>query len=419
MPLTLAGFQFSGGATIEAYEFLDTRLFSLAASADAANWTDALAAYTAPLAQPDLSLADLTAINHVQPLAAATLAYWGTPHFGDTLVRDALAGNGSVPAASGSVGNGSIAGWDAASRAELATKSAAYNVVRQYIFHRLRDGIDTCNAAGAGAVDDWEIAYALHAGSLEGVDGKGAGQSTYALADKRCGQFTSCVSGVHNSNAAALEAWQSGVSSLRISDCFGALSAYEAILIHLTVPLVQGTLREAYEVDPLGGASTSDGLVEVAEGWAFVSAILPQVALCNTSAAQLVRTNMALSLDGADGAHVASGFRAVKAAVESTYPCLGITCADVGGMLNTAGEPIAGMEACVDPTVDVRSEVPFSIAVFTSVVTVFLAASLFFLCSRCGKVTIHQSGVAKLEDIESTRKSTRSAESESVEIEYA
>ena len=55
----------------------------------------------------------------------------------------------------------------------------------------------------------------------------------------------------------------------------------------------------------------------------------------------------AKDLDGSDGAWVGSGFSTVKAAIESQYACLGITCADVGGML-ADGAPIPGFEPCVD-----------------------------------------------------------------------
>merc|ERR1740117_553054 len=42
---------------------------------------------------------------------------------------------------------------------------------------------------------------------------------------------------------------------------------------------------------------------------------------------------------------------AVKAALEKTYTCLGITCAHVGGLLNSAKTAAeAGMETCTDPT---------------------------------------------------------------------
>ena len=43
--------------------------------------------------------------------------------------------------------------------------------------------------------------------------------------------------------------------------------------------------------------------------------------------------------------NVKDGFAAVKSAIESVYGCLGITCADVGGMLGDDGEYLAGFRA--------------------------------------------------------------------------
>ena len=46
---------------------------------------------------------------------------------------------------------------------------------------------------------------------------------------------------------------------------------------------------------------------------------------------------------------VVDGFQAVKAAVESVYPCLGLVCADIGGLLVSGGTGFyAGMEPCQD-----------------------------------------------------------------------
>lgn len=38
-----------------------------------------------------------------------------------------------------------------------------------------------------------------------------------------------------------------------------------------------------------------------------------------------------------------------QAVIEAMYPCLGITCDEVGGMLSAEGNPIPGMEPCVIP----------------------------------------------------------------------
>ena len=306
---TLAGytFQTAMGTT---WAPLDLALANMSTASRARDWATTLAAYEAVDAATGVSLALLPSMgNPTYPLAAATAAYWNAPpDHGDTLVRAAISGTGAV------------LDWDATSRRELITKAAAYEVVRQYIMYRLRAGVDACRAGSSG-VADWEIAYALHAGSLEGTDGSGSGKSTYALGDKRAPQFDTMVDGtsVHTSNQRILDAMIAGVAALTSGDCFGALAASEDILAGLTVPLIQGMIREAYEVDPHGGRGTADGVVEVAEGWAFTAAILPQIGMCNTSVAQLIRTNMALSLYNSGGAHVASGFRTVKASIESIH----------------------------------------------------------------------------------------------------
>merc|ERR1719506_2274704 len=84
-----------------------------------------------------------------------------------------------------------------------------------------------------------------------------------------------------------------------------------------------------------------------AEGWAFAAAVLPRLNYCSTEendVAKLVRDN----LDITSAAPMKNGFATVKAKVESIYPCLGISCADVGELQTSAGV-YAGMEVCEDP----------------------------------------------------------------------
>jgi len=93
----------------------------------------------------------------------------------------------------------------------------------------------------------------------------------------------------------------------------------------MSVPLVQGSLRYAYKVGVQQGNSKAR-----AEGAVFAAAILPRIAACDSSAANVISTNMAYP--GARTTPMAAGFPAVKTAFESVYACLGITCADVGGL---------------------------------------------------------------------------------------
>ena len=131
----------------------------------------------------------------------------------------------------------------------------------------------------------------------------------------------------------------------------------------------QGLLKYAWKADPVKGdscagqagndaatvAANDDGAgtdcaKSWAEGWAFAAAVLPQVHQCDATAATTIKAN----LDVASAEPMKDGVAAVKTAVESVYACLGITCAQVGGLVGvpadkaslvapcTTHEPIAG-----------------------------------------------------------------------------
>jgi hypothetical protein len=353
---------------------MDLYLANMSSLSRDESWAATMQAYTTSDPATGFSISSLAPVPDLsQPYASLTKAYWSSGGYttrSDEFVRAAIDGTGEA------------SGWDAESRRELLTKGAAYEVVRQNIFYRLRSAVDLCSAgqtASSALALQWEIGYALHAGSLEGTDGSGSGKSTYALADKRCPQFGTCVgdSLVATSNVKALAAWQAGISLLLAGDCVGALHEYDTIVAQLTVPLVQGMLREAYEVDPDGGACCAHGVVEVAEGWAFTAPILPQLAACDAAIASSTRENMALSLTPTGTAHVGDGFRTLKARVESLYPCLRITCTDVGGMLTSDGQPIAGMEPCVDSAVASPSSTGLVTAVIVLAVVLALCAAVY------------------------------------------
>ena len=140
--------------------------------------------------------------------------------------------------------------------------------------------------------------------------------------------------------------------------CGSVRPLVDQIVSLMTVPLVQGTLRYAWKVGQIGGVDNkaSDQTAKnAAEGSIFAAAVLPLVHACDAAAAETVRDHMkfgAAVYDKTTGAFV-SGTKpdtsAVKAALESTYTCLGITCAHVGSLLSSDGTtPEAGMGACAD-----------------------------------------------------------------------
>merc|ERR1719272_2794125 len=183
----------------------------------------------------------------------------------------------------------------------------------------------------------------------------------YRLAEKRCSNFGTCTGagGMSQVNDALFKAgglFAQGRDLLHAGSCSSVRDVVDKIVSIMTVPLVQGTIRYAWKVGQTGGVDnklSDQSAKNAAEGSTFAAAVLPLVHACDAVSAKTVSDHMFFGkavYDKTTGAFT-SGTKpdtaAVKAALEKTYTCLGITCAHVGGLLNgdkTAAE--AGMEAC-------------------------------------------------------------------------
>jgi hypothetical protein len=251
-------------------------------------------------------------------------------------------------------------------RAEVAKKGVAYQAVWMYILHEYEDAIMDClsgdiydNEAANVAGDSphaWDEGWAFYAGSLEGTDGSGSGAMVHTLAEKRCVDFGTCEggrSGAAMANVKHLAYARRGRNKILAGDCYSVVGEFDAIVDQMTVPLIQGMLKYAFKADPknaLGSCDTTGDSCDKAwaEGWAFAAAVLPRLNYCSTETndvAKLVKDN----LDVQAGPQMQNGFAALKTAVESLYPCLGITCLEVGAFQTSAGV-YEYMAACTDPT---------------------------------------------------------------------
>merc|ERR1719271_1145907 len=219
---------------------------------------------------------------------------------------------------------------------QLMKKGANYQAVWMYVLHELEDAIGDCKAGdiskndcapggGAGlcgnAPHAWDEGWAFYAGSTCGATAAEAvtddGTLIWELAEKRADDFgTDDTTGPSSVNVKILAEFIKGRDLIIAGSCDAA--------------------------DPGKNALTAtDGCVKSwAEGWAFAAAVLPQLNQCSASAATTVKT----ALDIAATGPMAGGFAAVKAAVESTYGCLGISCTDIGKYSTTT--------ACTDPSSD-------------------------------------------------------------------
>ena len=247
---------------------------------------------------------------------------------------------------------------------QLMKKGANYQAVWMYVLHELEDAIGDCKAGdiskndcapggGAGlcgnAPHAWDEGWAFYAGSQVAATAADSvtddGTLIWELAEKRGSDFnTQHSTGPATVNVNLLAKFIMGRDLIIDAKCAEAESLVDPIRAQMTVPLVQGTLKYAYKADPAnaGGScvadagknamTASDGCVKSwAEAWAFAAAVLPQVAECDWGAAETIRYN----LDIEAAAPVQGGFYSVKSAIESTYRCLGITCADVGAYPGT------------------------------------------------------------------------------------
>merc|ERR1719353_311855 len=183
----------------------------------------------------------------------------------------------------------------------------------------------------------------LLAGNLPTLDKKG--KMVYTLANKRCKNYMTCGPdgdagiGEAKANIDLFQLFQLGQYELLAGNCAKVVPIKNDIVKKMTVPLVQGALRYAYKVAKLQGADK-----EKAEGAVFAAAVLPLVSSCNANAAKVISDNM--KIDSAKP--MGDGFPKVREAFESTYSCLGITCAHVGGLLLTDTTYHDGFSPCSD-----------------------------------------------------------------------
>ena len=208
-----------------------------------------------------------------------------------------------------------------------------------YVTREMEFAVNQCNV---GCTDcnplsllHWDEAVALYTGSLVGdrensvVEGK----LLYSIANKRCVDFKTCGAegkgtvGNSHVNRKIFEWFNNGKTHLLNGDCALAVIAKTKIVQSMAIPLVQGTLRFAYDIGRLQDRTPR----LLAEGSVYAAAVLPLVHSCNPDDAQVIYSNMRVGSE-------TTAFRQVLGAFERSYTCLGITCQGVGGYWHAASQ---------------------------------------------------------------------------------
>lgn len=244
--------------------------------------------------------------------------FGGDKLYAKTLVMDTLAGTDSSEA-----------------KEELVPKLSAFVSTWMYVVREMANAVAQCNAGETDlAAHSWDEGWAFWSGSAAIATGaqaqaNGGGKDGflgYSLAAKRQPQFASAVD--FSANAALLGSFEQGKVQLLGEMCGEAAATMEQAVTVMRVPLLQGLLRYVVLVKQ----EPSDK--QLAEGRAFAASVLPSLHQCNPAAGDLVHKHMFERDDSYD-------VDELVAAVRSTFACLGVTCEQVGSLVDDdSGEVI-------------------------------------------------------------------------------
>jgi len=276
--------------------------------------------------------------------------YYGAWDYADQITLAAFAGTATTM----TNGNADFTGLTHVGREQIIKKGIAYMNVFLYTMHEYEAAILKCEAFDPSllynrdAIHAWDEGVAFYTGNMEDVDGSGSGKLVYALADKRGENFGTCgadgdsTSGTSQVNIDIIALANAANADLLALDCDGAAEKMASIQSLMYIPLIQGTIKYAWKTENAGDAGDEKGK---AEGTAFAHAVLPMVHEIDETAAETIYDNMKADAGIPSSADV-------KAAFESVYEGMGVTCEQVGGLLDDADEYLPGMEPCVTKCTD-------------------------------------------------------------------
>lgn len=229
---------------------------------------------------------------------------------------------------------------------EIAKKAAQYTTTMIEMFQLMQAAVIAIGQGCTGiqnpggkpacydAVKLWDEAAAVQTG-------------VNALAQKRCANYATC--GYYTSeadktitalsNIKTLSLFTGGQNAVFSGDIAAVKSFIKLIESATAVPFIQGTLRYTQQTN---GFTIAEKGKEFAEGSAFATGILPKVYECNRAVASLIDEKFQIKA-GNDAGSDPSDF---LAAVRSVYACIGVTCEDIGGLIESGDQYFAGFGPC-------------------------------------------------------------------------
>jgi len=266
--------------------------------------------------------------------------FYGDEDYGDKWIVAAAEGNTTMfSSGRGNADFSAMVGTRGRGRAEAFERGMIGLNLWMSVVQHLRRAVFSCSSGCSDtegsdcALHDFDSAAALYVGILEEEDGQGEGRMLYNLANEFSPIFKTGLwagngtRGTAHVNLEALFFMEEAQSELlrEDPDCDIVESVVDNIIQLITVPLVQGTLIGAWrKASETISASQESAISSTAT---FAACLLPLVDACSPSISQQLFDNIAIGSEQMD-------FLTVKELLEVTYPCLGITCAQVGGIWN-------------------------------------------------------------------------------------
>jgi len=301
--------------------------------------------------------------------------YYGVYDYADQIVQAAISGTVTTM----TDGNSDFSAIGFIGREQVIKKCVAYMNVFMYAIHEFESAIGKCVPGVKfdqyNAVHAWDEGVAFYVGNKEGVDGSGSGKLVYALGDKRGDNFGTMIDDVSEVNAKFIELSNRGNMELNSGDCDAAEATKNELTDVIYIPIIQGALKYAYKGDDEKGK---------AEGTAFMHAVVGRVNAASPTAAATLLAEM-----NAEGTF---DHAKVKDAFESVYDDLGITCEQVGELLDDSLVAYEGMEACKTKCTDKAGKKSKFVLPSTGLevtcgdLTSVDAATMEFMCAAGGDV---------------------------------
>lgn len=235
------------------------------------------------------------------------------------------------------------------SRAKTIGLAIRYLIINQFVLRSLEYSVYECwNHCREDVCTDMHLvhldeAVAYYTGALEGKDGFGEGNLAYSLADEMCPHFRTCGEtgdlhqGQSKVNIEIFKAFKSAQEALQLSNsCDVVKKAKDIVETQMKVPIIQSILWTSNNIQ--GEKELSD---DAAAALATSSmALLPSVHACSAKIASSL-----YSLTKWD--NKVQDYAVMKEALQDTYTCLRVTCADVGGIWSTRmWKFLEGKEPC-------------------------------------------------------------------------